>query len=57
MALLPYMVNSALGAGKAPIPAKLVKRIVSYEFIEMSELLIKSRKFGRTTIGTASIYL
>ena len=27
-----------LGPGRAPIPAKLVKRIVSHEFIEMSEL-------------------
>jgi hypothetical protein len=27
-----------LGRGRAPIPAKLVKRIVTQEFIEMSEL-------------------
>ena len=29
-----------LGPGRDPIPAKLVKRIVSHEFIEMSELTV-----------------
>ena len=31
-----------LGPGRAPIPAKIVKRIISHEFVEMSELMPKN---------------
>jgi hypothetical protein len=40
----------SLGPGRAPIPPKLVSRILSDRFIELTELPLP-REFGRTPLG------